>query len=319
MPLPVRTPLAQLPTPQHRLDRLSDELRLDLWIKRDDLTGLALGGNKGRKLEYLMTDVLASGAKSVVSCGALQSNFVRQLAAACAMFRLNCHTVVMELPFDAAVGKPQGNALSSTNGNVLLDGLFGAHLHLVPDGDWSVLYSESEELAAKLEADGQTVYRIPVGGSSALGGYAFFEAAKELEGHLDALVTSTSSGSTQAGLALAFRDTNTRVVGIAADPEPDLIEDVLRVSNGLTELLGTATMKPEQFEVRLDWACPGYGIPSEASNAAIKLMATREGIVLDPIYSGKAFAGLIEMARNRELSGRVLFWHTGGVPAIFSV
>src|SRR5579862_3818308 len=197
MNVPLRTPLVQLPTPLHRLDRLSADLGIDLWIKRDDLTGLALGGNKGRKLEYLMTDVLASGAKAVVSCGALQSNFVRQLAAACSMFGIECHAVVMELPYDAAVGKPTGIGLGPVGGNVLLDELLGAHLHLVPDGDWGVLYGEAEALAVRLETEGGPVYRIPVGGSSALAGYAFFEAAKELECHFDALVTSTSSGSTQ--------------------------------------------------------------------------------------------------------------------------
>ena len=318
---PTRIPLVLLPTPLHRLDRLSEDLGLDLWIKRDDLTGFALGGNKGRKLEYLMSEAIASGANAVVTCGAAQSNFVRQLAAACAVCGLVCHAVVMRLPFDAAVGKPDGAPPAAAGGNVLLDALFGANLYLVPDDDWISLYAQAEDLAVRLESEGATVYRVPIGGSSPLGGYAFFEAAKELECALpfDAILTSTSSGSTQAGLGIALRGSSTRVVGIAADPEPDLIEDVLRVSSGLADLLSIDAPGEHDFEVRSEWAGPGYGIPSEAGNEAIQLMARREGILLDPIYTGKAFAGLLSMAESGELKGRVLFWHTGGAPALFAM
>ena len=317
---PKRIPLIQGPTPFHRLDRISSDLGIDLWIKRDDLTGLALGGNKGRKLEYIVADVLDKNAEVVVSCGALQSNFVRQLGAACAMFGIACEAVVMRLPYSLSAGKPRTAGLNLSGGNVLLDELFGVTLHHIDDSDWDVLYGATEDLAIKLEKQGKHVYRVPVGGSSPLGGYAFYKAATELKDQtFDYILTATSSGSTQAGLAYAFHKSSTRVVGIAADPEDTLVEDVLRVGSGLSELLAVETMVARDFDVRLDYAGEAYGVPSDEGNAAISYMAKREGILLDPIYSGKAFAGLLGMARSGELKGRVLFWHTGGVPALFAI
>ena len=319
---PARLPLVQLPTPIHRLSRLSEELGLDLWIKRDDLTGLALGGNKGRKLEYLMAEAQAQSANAVVTCGALQSNFVRQLAAACSMLKMRCVAAVMKLPYSEENGKPQGSGLSEKGGNVLLDELFGAELHLFPDGDWLDLYAQAENIGLRLESQGARVYRVPVGGSSPLGGYAFFMAAQEIakqQPPFDFIVTSTSSGSTQAGLGYALHKTSTRLIGVAADPEPDLCEDVLRVGSGLADLLDTDSMGEKHFDVRTQWAGPAYGLPSEIGNQAIQRMARSEGVVLDPIYTGKAFAGLLDLAEQREIKGRVLFWHTGGVPALFAV
>jgi D-cysteine desulfhydrase family pyridoxal phosphate-dependent enzyme len=317
---PPRVSLIQLPTPIHRLDRVSEDLGIDLWIKRDDLTGLAMGGNKGRKLEYLMAEVLAQKAQVVVTCGSVQSNFVRQLGAACSMLGVQCVAVVMKLPYDVSVGKPTEPGLAGQGGNALLDDILGVEMQLHPDGDWDTLYASAEGAAQRLEAEGLSVYRIPVGGSSALGGYAFFQAGKEIQGQtspFDFILTSTSSGSTQAGLGHAFHGTGTRIIGIAADPEPEFIEDVLRVSQGLEEYTGQK-LAASDFEVRIEWADPAYGVPSATGNEAIQYLARREGIFLDPIYSGKAFAGLLELAKKGEISGRVLFWHTGGVPALFA-
>lgn len=321
MQTPLRTPLVLLPTPLHRLDRLSEELSIDLWIKRDDLTGLALGGNKGRKLEYLMTDVLASGAQVVVTCGSLQSNFVRQLGAACAMFGIRCAAAVMDLPYDKAVGKPKSKGIGQEGGNALLDKLFGVELRLVPDDDWEVLYDAAEDLAKRLEREGLRVYRIPVGGSSPLGGYGFYAAAKEVQRQapdFDYVVTASSSGSTQAGLAHGFRGASTQVVGIACDTEPDLVSEVERVSHGLEAAFAFPAMHRDEFDLRHGFAGEAYGIPSKEGDSAIEKMAKKEGIVLDPIYSGKALAGLCALAELGELEGRVLFWHTGGVPALFA-
>jgi D-cysteine desulfhydrase family pyridoxal phosphate-dependent enzyme len=317
---PERFPLILLPTPLHRLPRLSEDLGLDLWIKRDDLTGLALGGNKGRKLEYLMAEVRSSGANAVVTCGAVQSNFVRQLAAACSICGVQCHAVVMHLPYDEAVGKPAGEPLGPKGANALLSEMFGANLHLVADGDWLSLYAQAESLAQTLELGGFKVYRVPVGGSSPLGGYAFYQAAKELDAvePFDAIITPSSSGSTQAGLTAAFKGKKTKVIGISADPEPDIIDDVLRVGTGLSHLLGTAPLLPKDYEIHTDWAGAGYGVRSVQGQTALELMAKREGILLDPIYTGKAFAGLLDLAKDKAIKGRVLFWHTGGVPAVFA-
>lgn len=315
--VPTRVPLVQLPTPCHRLDRLSNRLGADLWIKRDDLTGFAMGGNKGRKLEYLMAEALASGADTVVSCGAAQSNFIRQLGAACAVLDLNCHAVVMALPYAAAHGKPSFRG-SDSGGNVLLDDLLGVCVKTVPDDDWEVLYQQAEELADDLEAADRKVYRIPIGGSSSLGAFAFFEAARELTGEFDTIVTPSSSGSTHAGLAYAFKGTKTRVIGVASDPEPEIMEDLVRLAHGLDGVTGLSkNMTEADFDLRLDWAGEAYGVPSPGGQAAIGLLAKSEGIFLDPVYTGKAFAGLLDLVEIGNL-GRVVFWHTGGLPTLFA-
>lgn len=316
IPSPLR--LIQRPTPCHRLDRLSDELGIDLWIKRDDLTGFAMGGNKGRKLEYLMAEAIQLQADVVVTCGATQSNFVRQLGAACSMLGMRCVAAVMDLPYAAVHGKPS-YAGSHAGGNVLLDALLGVELRRFADDDWDVLYNHADRIADELEAAGLRVYRVPIGGSSPLGAYAFVMAASEISGPFDWMLTASSSGSTQAGLAYVWHGSETRVVGIACDPEPEIMEDLVRLVGGLDELTGLAKRMAERdLDLRLDWAGEAYGVPSPAGEAAIERLARREGIFLDPIYSAKAFSGLIALAERRELTGRVLFWHTGGTPALFA-
>lgn len=315
---PGRFPLIQVPTPMHRLDRISQTLGLDLWIKRDDLTGLAMGGNKGRKLEFLMADVLEQHAEIVVSCGAAQSNFVRQLGAACSMLGLRCVAAVMNLPYEDEPPPSPAPGVSST-GNVLLDELLGVDLRVYPDGTWEELYARAEDLAGEFEAAGKAVYRMPVGGSSPLGALAFYEAAGEVGDGFDAIVFASSSGSTHTGLAAAFAGTQTRVVGIACDPEPELAQDFAKIAVGLHALAPVApALEAKDYELNFSYVGPGYGVPSEAGDAAILLLARTEGIFLDPIYTGKGFAGLLDLAERGELSGRVLFWHTGGLPALFA-
>lgn len=317
---PPRVPLALLPTPLHRLDRASEDLGLDLWIKRDDLTGFAMGGNKGRKLEYLIADAIQREADAVVACGSLQSNFVRQLGAACSRYGLECHAAVMDLPYDAAFGVPAGPRPGG-GGNETLDAILGVRLHRVPDAPWEQLFEAAEQVAGALESQGRKVYRIPIGGSSPLGAFAFVRAAEELAGipHFDAVVCPTSSGSTHAGLAYALHGGPTRVVGIACDPEPEVVDDLQRLVLALDAMVGgRREVAAEYLDVRQDFVGPGYGVPSREGDAALRYLARREGVFLDPVYSAKAFAGLIEMAKRRELRGRVLFWHTGGTPAIFA-
>ncbi len=309
-----------MPTPLHRLPRLSDELGVDLWIKRDDLTGLALGGNKGRKLEYLIAEAVAAEAQVVVTCGAAQSNFVRQLGAACAMVGIRCAAVVMPLPYEPPAGKPEVPPLGR-GGNLTLDALLGVELEVLPDGTWDELFEATHALAEKYRSQGLRVYEIPIGGSSPLGAYAFWEAAAEADGQagaFDAVVVPTSSGSTHAGVAYYHQGTATRVVGIACDPEPELVEELARLAAGVDELTGLGKgMKPADFELKMDWVGPGYGVPSTKGNRAIERLARSEGILLDPVYSGKTFSGLLDLVETRELGGRVLFWHTGGVPTLF--
>lgn len=295
---------------------MSERLGIDLWIKRDDLTGFAFGGNKGRKLEYLMADAMASGSDTIVTCGALQSNFIRQLGAACAMFGLRCVAAVMKLPYDAAAGRPESPRADYESGNVLLDRIMGVDLRVFPDDDWEVLYGHMDALVNEF---GPRAYKIPVGGSSPWGAYAFYRAAEELAGErFDTIVHASSSGSTQVGLTYAFHGTSTRVLGICSDPEPEIVHDFAALAQGLDEVAGKGiSLRAEDFELDVEHVGPGYGVPSDEGMAAIHDLARTEGIFLDPIYSGKAFAALIDLARQGELPGRTLFWHTGGTPALF--
>lgn len=321
--MPPKVPLIQGPTPLHRLDHLSRELGIDLWIKRDDLTGFGLGGNKGRKLEYLMADALAQEAEVVVSCGSTQSNFVRQLGAACSVFGMKCAAAVMEIPRSDYNPLPVGPGLHGVGGNVLIDEMLGAELRRFPNGTWDELYAEMEAVACEYEAAGKKVYRCPIGGSTPLGAYAFVQAGREImlqSDPFDWIVTASSSGSTHTGLQACFKGTSTKVLGMASDPEPDLVDDYADLSAQLDPLLEEpANLRPEDFLLNLDFVGEGYGVPSPAGNAAILRMARTEGIFLDPIYSGKAFAGLLSLAEVGELKGRVLFWHTGGIPTLFAM
>lgn len=323
MPEPPRVDLILKPTPLHRLNRLSDELGLDLWIKRDDLTGFALGGNKGRKLEFLLADALAQGAQVMVAQGAAQSNFIRQLGAACAMQGLRCAAAAMHLPFFGAAGKPALPALEHRSGNIALDEVLGVDLRIHPDGDWEQLDGHMNALADEYEANGMRAYRMRPGGSSPISAYAFYLAAQEAQeqaGSFDAIVTASSSGSTHAGLANFHHGSSTRVIGICADTDPDmeLASDVAALCAALDSIVGDdKRMVPTDIEMRMEWTGAGYSIPSAEGNAAIAELARKEGIFLDPVYSCKAFAGLLAMARSGEIKGRVLFWHTGGMPTLF--
>jgi D-cysteine desulfhydrase family pyridoxal phosphate-dependent enzyme len=322
VPEPPRVSLIQAPTPLHRLERASEKLGLDLWIKRDDLTGFAFGGNKGRKLEYLIADALAQGADSVVSCGSIQSNFIRQLGAACACYGLKCGAAVMHLPFSEGIGKPAAPGLTPNNGNVTLDHIVGVDLRVHPDGSWEHLYEMTDVLRAEYEAKGHRVCSIPIGGSSWLGAYAFEQAGKELttqtEEPFDWIVFASSSGSTQCGLARAFHGTSTKVQGIACDPEPEMVDDFADLAVSLQSHMGGPEIKASDFLFHRDHVGPGYGVPSEEGNQAIEFLARAEGIFLDPIYTGKAFAALMSLAKEGKLPGRVLFWHTGGTPTLFA-
>jgi D-cysteine desulfhydrase family pyridoxal phosphate-dependent enzyme len=315
-----RIPLVQKPTPLHRLDRASQELGIDLWIKRDDLTGLALGGNKGRKLEYLMADAQLRGAEVVVTCGSSQSNFIRQLAAACAMLQMKCVAAVMDTPFEFSL--PETSGLLPTSGNVMLAQLLGAELHVIENGPWEELFAHADELAGQYQRAGKRVFQIPVGGSSAHGAYAFFLAAEEVVdavGEFDWIVTASSSGSTQVGLAHAFRGSRTKVLGVACDPEPEIGSEFAALSAELSKLIGGQPLEAREFNIDFGSVGPGYGIPSDEGNQAIEYLARREGIFLDPIYTGKAFAGLRKQVQEGKVKGRVCFWHTGGTPALFAM
>jgi len=309
-------PLILKPTPCHRLERASEALGIDLWIKRDDLTGFALGGNKGRKLEYLIQAALDEGADTIVTCGARQSNFVRQLAAACAIAELRCVAAVMDQPYEPGHQVPQ--VQFTGRGNEVLSDLFGAKIVRFENGSWEDLFARAADLAESERQSGHVVHHLAVGGSGALGAYAFFVAADEAPHH-DVLITASSSGSTHAGLHIAFRDFPNQVIGIACDPEEDLRNEIARVGADLCAILGQEPPSPDEYDLRRDYVGPGSGVPSEAGEEALQWLAHQEGILLDPVYSAKAFSAVLDLARRGELEDQtVLFWHTGGVPALFA-
>lgn len=281
-----------------------------------------MGGNKARKLEYLAPAIKASGATHVVTCGSLQSNFVRQMGGLGLLEGFSVTAVVMEVPYEGE-SRPSGVTVGHKGGNRAIDEAMGVQLHLIPDGTWDDLAEAAHSEAERLKAAGQTVYEVPVGGSVPQGVYGFLKAGEELEGQTDRpfdfIITASSSGSTQTGLAMWFRGSQTRVIGIACDPEPELPHDLAHLSAQLCTLLDWGEpLEADELEFLLDWVGPGYNIPSEAGAEAMRALMMKEGILLDPIYSGKAFAGLMDLIKSGTIGGRICFWHTGGIPTLFA-
>lgn len=322
-----REPLATLPTPLEHLPRLSEVAGTELWAKRDDLTGLALGGNKVRKLEFLLGAAKAEGCDTVVTFGALQSNHARQTAAACARSGLHC-----ELVLTRAVprgGDGPGGTSYDHGGNVLLDHLFGATVTVVENHDdamTAAIAAVRERVAAR---EGRSRW-VPPGGSDAVGTLGYVAAGLELAGQLRALprdpvavVVAVSTGGTLAGLLTGLRGggSDVPVLGVdvyrPAERTGPAVSDLL---DGVAELLGTA--RPAADEVHLDdrYLGPGYGVPTEGMQEALDLAARSEGLLLDPVYSGKAMAALLAWGRSGRFGddGPVVFLHTGGAPGLFA-
>lgn len=318
--LPRRYPLAALPTPIHRLSRLTEYLGgPDLWIKRDDLTGLALGGNKTRKLEFLMSDALARGADTILTAGAAQSNHCRQTAAAAARAGLRCELVLGGTPSPV----PQGN--------LLLDSLLGAAIHWT---ERERRIERMEEIAAGLRAEGSRPYVIPYGGSNGLGAAAYAAAMAEAVGQLNTrgvtashMIVASSSGGTQAGLCLGAKISRYggKITGVSIDKgersaTPYEVEMAMIANAAGGWLRLEERCGAEDFHVDYRFLGGGYGVMGDMEREAIRLTARLEGILLDPVYTGRAMGGLFQMIRNGEI-GRgetVLFWHTGGAPALFA-
>jgi D-cysteine desulfhydrase family pyridoxal phosphate-dependent enzyme len=322
-------PLATLPTPIHEAARFREALGGPsrcprILIKRDDLTALGLGGNKARKLEYLVADARAQGATTLVTTGAVQSNHARMTAAAACMAGMRCVLVLTTTKTAPMV-----------EGNLLLDRLYGAEIRFVPSLDPMFAVGDDEPVVAEAVDDerraGRTPYVIPVGGSSGVGVLGYVSGSAELADQLSAASLSPSrlyyaSGSrgTQAGLTLGAKLCRARyqVTGIAVSGgEPEKIERAKRIANEAAERLAL----PERLEL-LDLVTDqrqigaGYGIPTPAALEAIALLASSEAILLDPCYTAKAMAGLIEDVRNGVLAASdcVVFLHTGGTPALFT-
>lgn len=314
-----RLHLAHLPTPLEPMKRLSKELGCEIWIKRDDCTGMSTGGNKTRKLEFLMAEAEAQGADMVMTQGATQTNHGRQTAAFAAKLGVDCHILLED-----RTGYQDGNY--NTNGNVLLDHLHGATTEKFPGGHDMV--SEMEKAAEKFRAEGRNVYVIPGGGSNPTGALGYVNAAFELLSQandaalrIDRLVHATGSSGTQAGLVTGMCAMNSLVpvlgIGTRA-PQPKQEQMVYDLACKTAEKLGCpGVVKREDVMANTDYVGEGYGLPTESGIEAIRMFAELEGILLDPCYSAKGAAGLIDLARKGEFKDqRVVFLHTGGAAAL---
>lgn len=307
-----RVPLAHLPTPVARLPRLSRALgEVELWIKRDDQTGLALGGNKARKLELLVAEAEARGARTLVTRGAVQSNHCRQTAAAAAARGLHAILVLRGTPPD------------HPNGNLLLDALLGAEIVWTEGRDpQSVL----EEVVARAEAQGLSPYLVPYGGSSPLGAAAYALALEECLGQIspDWIILASSSGGTQAGLVAGAHILGYpgRVLGISVDlPAAELQASVATLATQVCSQLDHSwDVRRDDILVEDRFAAPGYAVLTDLERRAMGAFAQEEGILLDPVYTGRAAGGLLALAREGRFrpGEQVLFWHTGGTPALFA-
>lgn len=300
-----RIPLAQLPTPLEEAPRLSEVLGARILVKRDDLTGLALGGNKARKLEHLVADALAQGCDTLIAAGGAQSNFARMTAAAAARAGMRCHLVL------------GGDAPERPTGNLVLDRILGATLHFAGSSDWRVLEAGVEKLAHEL---GRTAYPMPIGGATAVGALGYALAADELMSQLadppDWVVLADGSGGTHAGL-LAALPARVKILGVdVARPPVPHRQRIPALAAQTAQLAGRPLPGGELHLV--DHTGTRYGSVTEECLDAIRLAARTEGLLLDPVYSGKAMAGLRAAVRDGRVSGTVVFLHTGGAPALFA-
>ncbi len=311
--IPDRINLAHLPTPLEPLPRLSEALNgPELWVKRDDMTGLAFGGNKTRKLEFLTADALSHNARTLITRGAAQSNHCRQTAAAARRCGLDCTLVLSGEP-------PQ-----DVNGNLLLDNLLGATIVWTHGRDPDTVLRDTFN---RLKDEGAEPCLIPYGGSNAIGACAYAFAIQELinQGEpFDRIVFASSSGGTQAGMAAGARlfGCSSEILGISVEPDSaSLQQTVAGLASEVSALLGDpASFPPDSIHVNDSFLGRGYGVLSSLEPEAIRLFAQHEGLLLDPVYTGRAAGGLLALIRSGLIGKdeRVLFWHTGGTPGLFA-
>jgi L-cysteate sulfo-lyase len=318
-----RVQLAHLPTPLEVLPRLSEKLGgPEIWVKRDDCTGLATGGNKTRKLEFSMGEALERGADTIITVGAVQSNHVRQTAAAACKLGMKC-----EVLLEHRVSDP--SELYRNSGNVLLDRIFGASLREYAAGtDFELAM---EKVAGEVRAAGGVPYIIPGGASNPVGALGYVGCGEELlqqceeqDVRFDHIVTATGSAGTHAGLAVGLRGSGSDlpILGIGVNARQDAQEEKvykLAVETAaLVEKPGCVVR--EDIIADCNYIGPGYGQPTDAMNEAVLLLARTEGLLFDPVYSGKALAGMIDYVRQGRFdkSQRIVFLHTGGAAGLFA-
>ena len=318
-----RVSLGHFPTPLEHLPRLSEHLGgPQIWVKRDDCTGLATGGNKTRKLEFSMADALEQGADTIVTVGAVQSNHVRQTAAAACKLGLACEVLLEHRVVDPS--EPYANS-----GNVFLDRIFGANLREYPAG--TDFDAAMDAVAREIKARGGKPYIIPGGASNTIGALGYvncaielLEQAEELGLRIDHLVTATGSAGTQAGLIVGLRaiGSDMSLPGIGVNAAQDAQEDkVYKLACETADFIGKpGIVAREDVIANCNYVGAGYGIPTEGMNEAILMLARLEGLLFDPVYSGKGLAGMIDLIRNShfDAADNIVFLHTGGSAALFA-
>lgn len=311
-----RVELASLPTPLEFLPRLTAHLGgPEIYMKRDDISPLALGGNKTRKLEFLLGEALAQHADTVITVGSYQSNHCRQTAAAAARLGLRCVLVL------------GGEGRRSRSGNYLLDVLLGAEIIDSGEEDRDTVY---RRVIAQERDSGRCVYPIPYGGASPVGEIGFVHAMAELahqmheqDIHADAILLPTASGGTQAGLLVGskFLNLETKIIGVSIEKERQkMIAGMLQLAHDTADLLGLdLDIHESDFLVHDEYKGKGYGIIQELELECLQLLARKEGILVDPVYTGRAFAGMVDLIRRGffQAGEKLIFWHTGGLPALF--
>ena len=318
-----RVELAHLPTRLEFLPRLSEHLGgPDIWVKRDDCTGLATGGNKTRKLEFAMGEALAQDADTIITVGAVQSNHVRQTAAAAARLGLQC-----EVLLEHRVADPSD--LYRTSGNVLLDRIFDANLREYPKG--TDFDAEMEKIASEVRAAGRSPYIIPGGASNAVGALGYVGCAEELlqqcdeqDVRFDHVVLTSGSAGTHAGFAVGLRASGSELpilglgVNVARDEQEAKVWDL--VGETAEHIGKPGCVARDDIVADCDYVGPGYGEPTEGMNEAVLMLARQEGMLVDPVYTGKALAGMIDYIRKGrfEKGQNIVFLHTGGVAGLFA-
>jgi len=314
--IPVPTvPLLPEPTPLHRLPRLSQELGRELWIKRDDLTAIGVGGNKIRKLEYLLGEADKAGADVLVTIGAVQSNHCRAVAAVASLTGRDCHLVLA------------GAEPSTMTGNLLLDYYLGASCEYLPDVGWAEIFVAADAACEQLRMKGRRPFLMPAGGSTATGALGFANAYREFTQQCEvvglkpaAIVHANGSGGTQAGLIVGreILGGEVSIIGVAVSLDAELMAPV---SDGLADVLlrdlGADVGLRQPATVLSGYRGSEYGVETRAGRSALRLMLAREGILLDPVYTAKAFAAIVA-ADSSLPDGPIVFWHTGGTPAVFA-
>ena len=312
-----RVEISVLPTPFRRLNRLSELLGYNLFIKRDDLTGFAFGGNKTRKLDFLIAEALATGCDTIIGMGANQSNFCRILANAGVKFGLEIHLVL------------RGSLPQVPTGNLLIDHLLGVHIHHIATNDNNLFHSAAMQIRQDLEKQGRRVFFLPPGGSVPIGALGYVAGFRELVADLkhskiraDYIIHASSSAGTQAGLIVgqASTDWPGKIIGMSVDvPRNELRQNVLQLAEQTAGLLNLQ-ISPELIAVDDQYIGDGYGIPTEGCREAVNLFARYEGIYLDYVYTGKAAAGLIDYCRHQQFpaDAKIVFLHTGGNVELFA-